>query len=205
MSLPSQASATLGTLLRLREQLQLVRRGKEILEMKRDQLIREIYRLLDEIKRRSELDEEFTALYSRMKEAYMVRGPDEISSYSRAVSKPSFRVLYESLMGVRIPHIDILKEPDLDKITDPALRELAKELWELMKKTIAIGSKEMAVENLSHELAYINRVVNSLEKNIIPQLQENIRYIEVRIQEITLSEFVRIKKIRDLLHKRRGI
>ncbi|MCD6509068.1 MAG: V-type ATP synthase subunit D [Thermoprotei archaeon] len=196
--------ATIGTLVKLREQLQLVRRGKEILEMRRDQLIREIYQLLSEIRERERLEKEFLRIYDKVKELYMVMNADNIRSYARVVRRPELRLLYESLMGVKVPRVDILSEPDFSQVTDLAVHALAEELWKLLYRLIEITRKEAAVENLSKELAYINRVVNSLEKNIIPQLNESIHYVEEKVQEESLSEFVRIKKVRDVVQRRRG-
>jgi len=196
--------ATIGTLVKLREQLQLVRRGKEILEMRRDQLIREIYQLLSEIRERERLEKEFLRIYDKVKELYMVMNADNIRSYARVVRRPELRLLYESLMGVKVPRVDILSEPDFSQVTDLAVHALAEELWKLLYRLIEITRKEAAVENLSKELAYINRVVNSLEKNIIPQLNETIHYVEEKVQEESLSEFVRIKKVRDVVQRRRG-
>jgi len=189
---------------KLREQLQLVRRGKEILEMRRDQLIREIYQLLSEIRERERLEKEFLRIYDKVKELYMVMNADNIRSYARVVRRPELRLLYESLMGVKVPRVDILSEPDFNQVTDLAVHALAEELWKLLYRLIEITRKEAAVENLSKELAYINRVVNSLEKNIIPQLNESIHYVEEKVQEESLSEFVRIKKVRDVVQRRRG-
>mgnify|MGYP000032264405 CR=1 FL=1 len=195
--------ATTGTLVKLRERLQLVRRGKEVLEMRRDQLIKEVYNLLSEIRKREELEKELYQLYERIKEIYATIGPDNISSYARTISKPKIRVIYESLFGVRVPRVDFLNVPDFTQISHPAVYQLALELWSLMENLFKIAAKEMAVESLSNELAYINRVVNSLEKNVIPQLIEQIHYVEERIREESLSEFVRIKKVRDVIQKRR--
>jgi len=195
--------ATIGTLVKLRERLQLVMRGKDVLEMRRDQLIKEIYYLLEEIKKREDLERELYRLYTKIKELFMISDPNKIHSYAKIVKKPRFRILYESLLGVKVPKIEILVEPDFTQISDPAIYNIAIELWNLLQRLFNITMKELAVESLTNELAYINRVVNSLEKSVIPQIKEQIHYVENRIQEESLGSFVRIKKVRDLLQKRR--
>ena len=68
-------------------------------------------------------------------------------------------------------------------------------LWKVLKRLFELANLEVAVEKLSRQLNYINRIVNSLEKNVIPNLKETIRYVEEKVNEEMLEEFVRLREV----------
>ncbi len=199
MSTSSRITVSLGTLLELRRKLELVRRGKNVLEMKRDQLVSEVYRLMREVGKRDELEGKLIEVFRDVRRAYVVKGPEVIRSYLGLVKSCRIEVLYKSFLGVKVPEIRFVNDFDVEKIPDLSLRELMKRLATLLKELIILSTKEEAIENLSKELIYVNRTVNALDRKLLPELRELIRYISNRLQERTLEDFVRIKKTRDKL------
>lgn len=186
--------ASRGTLLRLRQQLELARRGKSVLEMRRDQLIKEIFAMLDKLKMRAKVEEKYIKALEEVNHLRLNRREPEFSSIASLVKPPIIDVLMVSVQGVPVPQVRILKEPDFSQVRDPEYRSALVALWEAIKNLIEITNIEMAVEKLCAQLSYINRVVNSLEENFIPTLEEIIRYIEEKIEEEMLEEFVRLKR-----------
>jgi len=192
-------SISRGALLELRKKLELVKRGKEILEMRRDQLIGEAYRLLSKVEERRRLEERFASILREAQKTYLLMGHRGVDSYSCLVKPPKLRLVRRSLLGVIVPKVVELRRPDPGQLPDPSLRGLITELWDLLKEFIELAVEETMLELICKEISYLNRVVNSLEKRLIPQLEEELRYIRIRVEEQSLEEFVRIKKLRDRL------
>ncbi len=188
-------SATKGALLRAKEQFRFIQKGKEILEMKRDRLAGEINALLPKLRERSTIERETMEIYEEYKNLLLIYGYDELLSYAKAVGGMETKFLVKSIMGVLEPHIQITTDPNLENISDPALQAFCKRFYELFKKLLDHAIAEAKVERIALELMDTNRKVNALEKIVIPRFQELIRYIEERIMEDELQEFVRTKYV----------
>jgi len=189
--------ASRGTLLTLRNRLELVRRGKEILEMRRDQLVGEVFRLMERLRERADLERRYVEALKELAMLRVSRGEQEFQSIVGLIREPEIKTLLVSVQGVAVPQVRIVREPDFSLIKDPEYRKALEELWSSLKELIEASNIEIAVERLSEQLSYINRIVNSLEKNIIPSLEDAIRYIEEKLDEEMLGEHIRIMKIRE--------
>lgn len=190
--------ASKGTLLALRHKLELIQRGKNILEMRRDQLVREVFLLIDKLEKRTESERKFARALEKLSILRIYRGEQEFNSILGLVKPPEIEILLVSIQGVPVPQAKIKKEPDLSLIKDPEYHKAFKELWEATRELIDIANIEVAIEKLTAQLSYINRVVNSLEKKLIPAFKEAIRYIEEKLEEEVLGEYIRLMKIREL-------
>jgi len=181
--------------MRLRQQLNLVVRGKEILEMRREQLIKELFEIMDKLKERDSIEHEYLRALEEVCRLRALRGEYEYRSITSLIEPPKAEVLLISIQGVTVPQVRITRDPDLSKIKDPEYRRSFEMLWKVLKKLFELANLEVAVEKLSKQLNYINRIVNSLEKNVIPNLKEAIRYVEEKVDEEMLEEFVRLREI----------
>ena len=197
--------ATRGTLLKLRRRLQVVRRGKEILEMRRDQIIQEVFVLVNKIREREKIEEEILSTINELLKVKALRRGGEFETIAGQITPPKVKLLYVSYQGIPVPQVKVVKDPETNKVKDPEISGIIHKLWSSFKKLLEIVNIELAVEKLLEYLSYINRIVNSLERNIIPQLEETIRYIEEKIDEEMISEFVVLKRISQMLRERRRI
>ncbi|MCD6155073.1 MAG: V-type ATP synthase subunit D [Candidatus Verstraetearchaeota archaeon] len=188
-------SATKGALQRVKEQYRFIQKSKEILEMKRDRLAGEINASLPKMHERKKIEQEIMEIYEEYKRLLMAYGSEELSSYSKAIGKLEVKFLVRSLMGVPEPDIKIISDLKFQNISDPALQSFCIRFYKLFKKLLNLALVETRVEKLALELMDTNRKVNALEKIVVPQFQELIRYMEERIMEDELQEFVRIKYI----------
>jgi len=188
-------SATKGALQRVKEQYRFIQKSKEILEMKRDRLAGEINASLPKMHERKKIEQEIMEIYEEYKRLLMAYGSEELSSYSKAIGKLEVKFLVRSLMGVPEPDIKIISDLKFQNISDPALQSFCIRFYKLFKKLLNLALVETRVEKLALELMDTNRKVNALEKIVVPQFQKLIRYMEERIMEDELQEFVRIKYI----------
>lgn len=185
--------ASRGTLQLLRRRLELVKRGKDVLQMRRDQLAKELLGIMNELQKRSQAEQEFIEAARRAAMLRVARGEYDFRSASSLVKPPKITSVIVSYQGIPVPQARITEDPDFSQINDPDYRETIEHLWNAVKTMIDVANKEVAVEKISEQLLYINRVVNSLEKNLIPALTDVLRRIEERVVEEELEDFVRVK------------
>jgi V/A-type H+-transporting ATPase subunit D len=194
-----RAAVTRGVLLRLREQIEFIKRGKELLKMKRDNLAAETNRLLAKVGKRHEFDKRLMAAYERLKTAYMTLGYSRIQSEASTVRLFEAKVRPRSVMGVIVPEIVPEKKPIITSIASASAYAAAVQLDRLVGELLEIAEAEGRIESIAQELMLTNRKVNALERVLIPNLLEMIRYIEGRLEEETLEEFFRAKRVKAVI------
>ncbi|MCP8320538.1 MAG: V-type ATP synthase subunit D [archaeon] len=204
MSFVVRVAATKGVLLRLREQLGFIEKGKEILKMKREQLAGEINRLLAEVKARGELEKEIMEAYDYLKKAHSMLGYQNLQSMALTVGQIDISGLTYSVMGVLVPELRIEKEADISNVPSGVAYEAAEKISPLITKIIKLGESEAKIERLVDEFMSTNRKVNALEQIVIPSIASTIRYIEGRLYEEMLEEFIRTKHVREAIRRRRA-
>jgi len=204
MSFVVRVAATKGVLLRLREQLGFIEKGKEILKMKREQLAGEINRLLAEVKARGELEKEVMEAYDYLKKAHSMLGYQNLQSMALTVGQIDVSGLTYSVMGVAVPELRIEKEADISNVPSGVAYEAAEKISPLITKIIKLGESEAKIERLVDEFMSTNRKVNALEQIVIPSIASTIRYIEGRLYEEMLEEFIRTKHVREAIRRRRA-
>jgi V/A-type H+-transporting ATPase subunit D len=194
-----RVAVTRGVLLRLREQLDFTKRGKELLEMKRDNLAAETNRLLAKIKVRHEFEQRLMEAYGSLRTAYMTLGYSQLQSQAFTVKPLEAKVRLRSVMGVLVPEIVQGQKPAINSITDPSAYAAAEQLTSSMGELLSIAEAEARIESIAQELMLTNRKVNALERVILPNIIETLRYIEGRLEEETLEEFFRAKRVKALI------
>jgi H(+)-transporting ATP synthase subunit D len=204
MSFMGRVAATKGVLLRLREQLQFIEKGREILKMKRERLAGEVNSLLAEVRVRGELEKEIMDAYDSLKKAYSMLGYQNFQSIALTVGQTDVSGLTYSVMGVIVPELRIEKDADTSNIPSGVAYEASEKLSPLLMKIIKLGESEAKIERLVDEFMSTNRKVNALEQIVIPSIAGTIRYIEGRLYEEMLEEFIRTKHIREVIRRRRA-
>jgi V/A-type H+-transporting ATPase subunit D len=194
-----RVAVTRGVLLRLREQLEFTKRGKELLEMKRDNLAAETNRLLAKINARHEFEQRLMETYSALRTAYMTLGYSRLQSQASTVTALEAKVRLRSVMGVLVPEIVRGKESTINSVIDPSAYAAAQQMTESLGELLTIAEAEARIESIAQELMLTNRKVNALERVILPGLMETLRYIEGRLEEETLEEFFRAKRVKAVI------
>ena len=194
-----RVAVTRGVLLRLREQLDFTKRGKELLEMKRDNLAAETNRLLAKIKVRHEFEQRLMEAYGSLRSAYVTLGYSRLQSQAFTVKPLEAKVRLRSVMGVLVPEIVQGQKPVINSITDPSAYAAAEQLTSSMGELLSIAEAEARIERIAQELMLTNRKVNALERVVLPNIVETLRYIEGRLEEETLEEFFRAKRVKALI------
>jgi V/A-type H+-transporting ATPase subunit D len=185
----------------MREQLEFVKRGRELLEMKRDHLASEINKLLEKLKQRESLDKKVLELYEKLTSVYSSQGYLSVASQAAAVTGLKIAVKPISIMGVVVPEIRIEKKPDFSSISNLSTYDVAEKFNIILEQLLEMAILEAQIEVLAKELMMTNRKVNALNKVLIPGIMESIKYIEGKLEEEMLEEFSRAKILKKVLRR----
>jgi V/A-type H+-transporting ATPase subunit D len=194
-----RAAVTRGVLLRLREQIDFTERGKELLEMKRDNLAAETNKLMAKVATRKEFEQNLMKAYETLRIAYMSLGYSELQSQASAIGPLEARTRPRSVVGVPVPEVVLEKKPTNSSITDPSAYAASNGLIQLIEPLLDLAEAEARIESIAQELMMTNRKVNALERVIIPKMRETLRYVETRLEEETLEEFFRAKRVKAVI------
>lgn len=189
---------------KLKARLTTAVRGHKLLKDKSDEMIRRFTIILREAKvLREEVEKELSGVLKQFSIARSITPSYEAET---AFSMPSVSVRadckMESIMGVDVPKINLLREKRVDglpytysEITSEADYSVAK-ASELLPKMVALAQTEKAVRMLAEEIERNKRRVNALEYVMIPQLEETIRYIKDKLDENERAAVVRLMKVK---------
>lgn len=185
-----------GTLQMLRRRLELAKRGLTILQMRREMLARELVLLLSELRRRREAEEAFARALQRAAELRASRGEIEFRSMASLAKPPRIELVAVSYQGVPVRQARVAGEPDLSAVHDPEFREVAEELWRALAGMIEVANVEEAAAEVGKQLVSINQVANSLERSVIPSLEDAVKRVEEWVANRELEDFVRARRLR---------
>lgn len=197
---------TRGFLLELKKRVKFIEEGHRLLEMKRDELGRELRSSLDALgTQRSELEKRFEEALQKLIRAYAALGSGEIESNKSPEEKTvGIDVLPKSIMGILVPFVRITDKPDLKNKFGAITRSAAHEFEALLEDLLKVTELESRIEMIADDLEKTNRKVNALEKIVIPDYNRVIKFIEDQIDEDMLEEIIRTKLVRTQIQKRRG-
>lgn len=190
-------SASRGALVETRRQLQFIIKSTEILEMKRDKVASELNKYLGQLGRRGDAEKKIMGAYNKFIKALVNVGHEEFNTASIVVSKMETKLHRHLVMGIEEYDVEIVGKPSVESIPNLVVKEVANEFYKAFIEMLNVAIIENKIEALAYDLMNTARKVNALQKIIIPRYQDLIRYIEERIMEEELSEFVRTKFIID--------
>ena len=189
---------------KLKARLSTAVRGHKLLKDKSDEMVRRFTVIIREDKRlREEVEKELSLTLKQFSVARSVTPAFEAEA---AFSMPSVAVKVncgtESIMGVEVPKVDLVKEKRADGLPY-AYAEITSEadysvgmVSALLPKMVRLAETEKAVRMLADEIERNKRRVNALEYVMIPQLEETIKYIKDKLDENERAAVVRLMKVK---------
>jgi V/A-type H+-transporting ATPase subunit D len=192
-------------LLKLKDREKLAVKGHSLLKEKRNALIMEFFNILERVKgSRESVETTLAEAYKDLTAAQIVMGDLAVKKSAMSV-KESVEVDIDSrsVMGVVVPLIESQTSQRtmvergygfLD--TSVKIDEAASKFEECIKLIIELGEIEKTIMLLAGEIESTKRRVNALEHIIIPKLENTVKYIEMRLEEMERENFVRLKMIK---------
>lgn len=194
---------------RLKTRLKTATRGHKLLKDKSDETIR---RFMIYVKENKQLREEIEAEIGDALKFFMLASAVTTSQImEEAVMMPGCSVKIETgennVMGVNVPTINVVEGENRELYPysfasvsaelDGSIANLSK----LLPKLIRLAEVEKTCNMLADEIEKNRRRVNALEYVMIPQLEETIKYIMMKLDENERASTIRLMKVKSMIQK----
>jgi len=193
----------------LKARLKTARRGHKLLKDKRDEMMRQF---MDIVKRNKELrlrvEQGLTDAFAALQVASSIMSPEMLEQallYPR--QSVELDVKYKNIMSVNVPIYNYsTKSGDSTDIypygfaqtsgeLDDALEYMSKVFEDMLK----LAEVEKTMQLLAEEIEKTRRRVNALEYVMIPDLEKNIKYITMKLEENENATKVRLLKVKEMV------
>lgn len=211
MKTMSGVAPTRMELLRLKKRVALARKGHELLKEKMDALVMEFVEILRKIGRTKRRAFELLSVAHRsLSKCLASMGTVETEQASRETRKElQVDLSTRFVMGVSVPTVEI-KSVERDPLgrgysvhtTSSLLDEASRDFERAFEVLVQLAELEEAARAVGRELEKTKRRVNALEYILIPRLEETIKFIVLRLDEMERENFVRMKRIKLMLERR---
>lgn len=192
---------------RLKARLKTAVRGHKLLKDKSDETIR---RFMEYIKENKRLREEVEGELGDALKLFMLAGAVTASQViEEAVAMPAKSVKLtlgeNNIMSVVVPTITVTPEENTNLYpysfsgVSAELDGSIANLSNLLEKLVKLAEVEKTCNMLADEIEKNRRRVNALEYVMIPQLEETIKYITMKLDENERSATVRLMKVKSMI------
>lgn len=207
----TQVNPTRMELTRLKKKLITARKGHKLLKDKRDELMRQFLDLVKENKKlREEVEKGISASNKNFVLAKAVMRSEYLSAALMSSKQAvSVDVKKKNVMSVEIPVFDYkTKTADENDMysyglafTSGDLDFAVKSLSEVFPSMLRLAECEKSCRLMAAEIEKTRRRVNALEHVMIPELEKNIKYITMKLDENERSTQIRLMKVKDMMVK----
>jgi len=196
---------TRSELLEIKKKIKLTKSGYKILKMKRDGLILEFFKILEQAKDiRDKVNRDYDEAMRCIAVAKAVDGAIAVQSAAFALkTHPELSLRSKNIMGIVVPEIEAnsIRTP-MDQRgygvigTSVYIDEAAKAFENLVGTIIEAAEIETTMKKLLEEVEKTKRRVNALEFKVIPELQESEAFIRLRLEEMERENTFRLKRVK---------
>jgi V/A-type H+-transporting ATPase subunit D len=192
-------------LLHLRKRLAIARRGHKLLKDKQEELMRVILGLVDEIrKHRHKVERETATVLGRFALARAAYGPEALDVAVMLPSKKvSVSVTTRNVMNVKVP---VFHKQISGKTRCYGFAETSGELDlalasfdSLLDSLLILAEKEKSLELLAAEMERTRRRVNALKFVLIPNIEETVKFINLKLAEAERGDLTRLMRVKEII------
>ena len=193
----------------LKKRLKVASKGHKMLKDKRDELMKQFLELARVNKSlREQVEANIGDVYSNFVIASAVMSSEALNE---ALMFPkqgvSIEVGNKNVMSVNVPIFDFkTTTDDASNIypygfagTSAELDNAIENLSDIFPKLLRLAAVEKEVQLLAAEIEKTRRRVNALEYVMIPQLEETIKYIQMKLDENERGNQIRLMKVKDMM------
>jgi V/A-type H+-transporting ATPase subunit D len=199
-------------LTRLKARLKTATRGHKLLKDKQDELMRRFIELIKQNKKlRTNVEQDLKDAFDEFLLASAVMSPEMLQE---AVAFPketiSVDIKKKNVMSVHVPVMNFIRKLEGDEgsiypygfsQTSGELDDAISKLYTIMPELLELAEVEKACQLMADEIEKTRRRVNALEYRTIPELEETIRFIRMKLDENERSTITRIMKVKDIINK----
>ena len=198
-------------LTRLKKKLKTSQRGHKLLKDKRDELMKQFLDTVREVKSlRAEVEEELMTVHASFTVASALMSAQAMEQ-ALLYPKQSVELTmqYKNIMSVNVPVYDFKTRTGSDSdiypygfaATSGELDTAVDALGKVFRKMLKLAEIEKSAQLMAEEIEKTRRRVNALEYVMIPNTQETIRYITMKLDENDRATTTRLMKVKDMLLK----
>ena len=189
-------------LLRTRRRIVLAKKGLNLLKLKRSALIVEFFAISKEaMALRGDLQKKIARGYESIRVAEMMEGPTRLENISMLLPDLApVRVDTKNVMGVKTPRVDAGSYSPVAALAlldlPTSINESIRHFQGIYRIILDIAEKENALRRLLHEIEKTKRRASAIENVLIPRLQQTVRYIKFRFDELERDAFSMLKTVK---------
>ncbi|MCI8595089.1 MAG: V-type ATP synthase subunit D [Oscillospiraceae bacterium] len=199
-------------LTRLKNRLKTAKRGHKLLKDKRDELMKQFLDVVRENRAlRQKVEDALMRAHGSFTVASAVMSPEMLE---QALLYPKQAVeltmSFQNIMSVDVPLYDFKTRRDGAAevypygfaTTSGELDDAVDALQSVFVDMLKLAQIEKTSQLLAEEIEKTRRRVNALEYMMIPQMEESIRYISMKLDENERAATTRLMKVKDMLVER---
>ena len=198
-------------LTRLKGKLRTAQRGHKLLKDKRDELMKQFLETVREVRSlRGEVEEELMTVHGSFTVASALMS-SEAMEQALLYPKQSVELTmdFQNVMSVNVPVYDFQTKTQSDSDIYPygftgtsgELDTAVDALGRVFRKMLKLAQIEKSAQLMAEEIEKTRRRVNALEYVVIPDTQETIRYINMKLDENDRATTIRLMKVKDMILK----
>ncbi len=196
-----QVFATKGNLIQVKKSLALAKTGFDLMDRKRNILIREMMQLVDKVKMmRNEITDAYALGYYYLQQANISTGV--ISNIAAQVRiDDQVTITYRSVMGVEVPNV-IYKSSGDTKLeyglveTNSRVDEAYVQFQKVKELTMVLAEVDNSVYRLASAIRKTQKRANALKNIVIPNFENTVKFITEALEEKEREDFSRMKVIK---------
>jgi V/A-type H+-transporting ATPase subunit D len=192
-------------LLTRKVQIDLAIEGAELLRNKRDALIREFFGLARPLLDfRTKLAQLVSSARLALLEAQAMDGPEQVRSVALACKREvELNIQEQNIWGITLPEVAkttlvrTLRDRGYSVVgTSSRIDEAAENYEKVLDMAVEMASLEIKLRRLGTEIRKTTRRVNALEQRVIPELREQVKFIEATLEQREREDIFRLKRLK---------
>jgi V/A-type H+-transporting ATPase subunit D len=199
-------------LTKLKKRLVTATRGHKLLKDKQDELMRRFIDLVKyNNKLRNEVEEKLQLAFKEFLMASAAISPEFLEE-ALLLPKENISVQLDkkNIMSVNVPVMKFIRKLENDPssiypygyaTTSSELDDSLSLLYSILPKLLELAEVEKSCQLMADEIEKTRRRVNALEYMTIPQLNETIKYIKMKLDENERGALTRLMKVKDMMEK----
>jgi len=210
--MPSEAvNPTRMELTRLKGKLRTAQRGHKLLKDKRDELMKQFLETVREVRTlRREVEDDLMKVHNSFTVASALMSAQALEQ-ALVYPKQSVELTmtFQNVMSVNVPVYDFQTKTKSESdiypygfaATSGELDAAVEALGHVFRKMLKLAQIEKSAQLMAEEIEKTRRRVNALEYVKIPEMQENIKYITMKLEENERANTIRLMKVKDMVLK----
>ena len=198
-------------LTRLKGRLRTAQRGHKLLKDKRDELMKQFMEVVrEDLALRQKVEQSLARAYGSFTVASALMSPEMLEQALLCPKQSvSLETGTENVMSVEVPRYEFkLASEDGGNIypygfaqTSGELDTAIETMGGVLPQMLELAETEKAVLLLAEDIEKTRRRVNALEYVMIPEMEKNIKYISMKLEENDRATKVRLMKVKDMVLK----